>query len=624
MRRRLFRSFLFVLSALSLVGTLVPVTQAAPVVDLQLVVGRTDVAQGVPFRFRAVATNPSAESKTLVVTFSVYPAGAPASAVPFERWQELLPANDVLERRGRVTTSQYFAGRGTFVLEARTSDGAIRRRRFEVKRSAIRVPRFRDVTGSRGAETTLLGNDQCGEWSAGAAWADIEGDGDLDLFVPRKNHYAHMWVNESGTFVDEALPRGVRGTGGTALGAVFADYDNDSDPDLYVVADGPNYLYENDGAGNFVDRAPAAGVIDEAPSQSASWADYDSDGFLDLFVADHGRCPAGAQYFQDRLYHNEGDGTFTDATHLLDAQGSTMGAGFQGAWFDYDRDRDVDLYLANDFWGSTPEHNFLWRNDEGSFSDVSVASGTALSINSMGLAIGDYDRDLDFDIGISNIYSSALLRNEGDGTFREVAKRARVDRPLQTAEIRSVTWGLTFADFNNDGWEDLYVPAGPLGVSGHQPNGMFTNGRSGKFLDHSAPSRTDHPGVGRGVALADFDRDGRMDLYLLNQNGSPVLYRNTTSRRNAHWLEVDLQGTVSNRDACGAIVTVRPVDSRKSMVRQLLCGGTSLGTGADQVLHFGLGNRDAVARLAIEWPSGSTTVRSVSRVDRLITIVEKG
>lgn len=243
----------------------------------------------------------------------------------------------------------------------------------------------------------------------------------------------------------------------------------------------------------------------------------------------------------------------------------------------------------------------------------------------MGTAVGDFDRDADFDVAVSNMGPNVLLTNQGDGTFSEQAEAAGVARPDQRAGAMSVTWGLEFQDLNNDGWEDLYAAAGDMAEIGHtpmpQPNAVFVNSGGGTFLDLSTPSGADDPEQSRGVAVADYDRDGRLDLYVVNQAGSPRLYRNVTGEGAGHWLEVDPVGVVSNRDACGARLTAE-LDRRTRLTRQVLCGSTSLGSGRDSTVHFGLGQDRRARTLTIEWPSGARQVLKNVAADRLLTVRE--
>ncbi len=589
----------------------------------------TAVPQGLPLRYEAVVTNPSDRALTLSLSFELHPEGEPERGVAFERWTGSIAGGSSVGVRGRVTPAQWFAEKGVFHIAVRSSL-EVAGLRFRVTDPPVAAPRFEDVTAATGLETAHRATIECDGYSAGAAWGDVDGDGDLDLFLPHQDGPSQLWLNEAGTFAEVAAARGVAAPGDAAIAAVFADYDNDGDQDLYVVVDGANRLYANDGSGHFTDVAPAAGVAEPGPGSSATWGDYDDDGNLDLFVVNWARCGGSSDYtyYDDALFHNEGDGTFTDRTVLLETTGSTTGAGFQGAWFDYDRDGDVDLYLGNDYGGPRPEGNYLWRNDGGGtdgwhFTNVSVASGTALHMNTMGIGIADYDRDLDLDMALSNIEATALMRNLGDGTFGDVAGRAGVGRPNQRVREKSITWGLAFNDLNLDGWEDLYVVGGSLAQENRpeaQPNATFANLGGGSFADLSAVGGAADEGVGRGLSLADYDRDGRVDLYVVNQGGRPILYRNVTPRGPRHWLEVDTVGSRSNRDGCGAVL-IATVGSER-MLRQVFCGSVGLGGGSDSVVHFGLGRVPRVDSLRILWPSGRVQRLTDVRGDRLLVVEE--
>ncbi|MDQ3914817.1 MAG: CRTAC1 family protein [Actinomycetota bacterium] len=615
-------------AALAAGGSFSPARAADLAVTWKTPGGRV-VPQGLPLRYEAVVTNPTERALTLSLSFELHPAGEPDAGVAFDRWTGSVAGGSSISVRGRVIPAQWFAARGRFEISVRSSL-EVPGLRFRVTAPPVVVPEFEDVTDATGLATDHAATVECDGYSAGAAWADVDGDADLDLFLPHQDGPSQLWVNDGGTFTDDAQARGVDAPGDSATAAVFADYDNDSDQDLYVVNDGPNRLYANDGTGRFTDVAATAGVAEPGPGSSAAWGDYDGDGNLDLFVVNWARCGASSDYtyYDDALFHNDGDGTFTDRTALLESTGSTTGAGFQAAWFDYDRDGDVDLYLGNDYGGPRPEGNYLWRNDGRApdgwrFTNVSVASGTALHMNTMGIGLGDYDRDLDLDMALSNIESTALMRNRGDGTFRDVAGRAGVARPNQRVREKSITWGLSFADLNLDGWEDLYVVGGSLAQEARpepQANAVFANAGRRGFADLSAPSGAADDGVGRGLSPADYDRDGRMDLYVVNQGGRPLLFRNVTPQGGRHWLEVDTVGTTSNRDGCGATV-VATVGSAK-LLRQVFCGSVGLGGGSDTVVHFGLGRAERVDALRIVWPSGRVQRIEDLRSDRLVVVEE--
>jgi enediyne biosynthesis protein E4 len=627
------RSVGIAILAVAVLGTGVPWASAAAITVRLRAVGSTSVAQGYPLQFKASVTNSSGSSVTVNVVFQLIPPARASSAIDFQGWSVSVPPSSSVSTQAEVTPGQWFASLGTYGVQAFVKGvPATGQLAFDVTAPTLPVPIFQDVTDVSGLHTTV-GNSRCGQYAAGAAWADVDGNGYPDLYVPNMEEPAQLWIDDgNGHFTDEAVARGVDNGGASGVGAVFADYDNDDYPDLYVVNDGslpgrgPNRLYHNDGTGHFTDVATAAGVSDGHAAVSASWGDYDNDGFLDLYVTSNSPCAPPFMYEPDRLYHNEGDGTFTDQTALL-PESATMGAGYQAAWFDYNGDGRQDLYLANDDWGPSPDENHLWRNDGPGpggtwlFTDVSVSSGTDYDINSMGIGIGDFNRDLKLDMAISNIGANVLAMNNGDGTFTDVAAFARVARPTQSFGNESSTWGLTFVDLNLDGWEDLFVAGGWFDDRPGQPSEVFTNdGVDGKFLDLSALSGADEQGSYRGVALADYDRDGLMDIYVVRMSGSPILFRNVTSAPGYHWLEVDLTGTLSNRDGCGTRLILTAGGGR--MMRELFCGSTGLSSGSETVVHFGLGSATQAAKIVIEWPSGIRQVLRNVGADELIKVVE--
>jgi enediyne biosynthesis protein E4 len=507
------------------------------------------------------------------------------------------------------------------------------------------IPKFQNVTAQAGVTTTVP-DAGCSTFVTGAAWGDADGDGRLDLFLARLDQPSQLFRNlGGGRFAEQAEHRGAQVAG--AIGATFADYDNDGRADLYIVRIGSDVLLHNDGAG-YTDVTDRAGIADEALGSSASWGDFDDDGYLDLYVTNYVGCAdrfrppfeATFRYHPDRLYHNNRDGTFTNVSSILPCAAppdpcadGTLGAGFQASWFDANGDGRPDLYLGNDYIGPNPDGNRLWlnrgRGAEGQwrFDDVSAVSGTAYKMNTMGIGIGDYDRDLRFDIALSNIRYNRLLHNNGNGTFTDVATdvgvATRNNAPVDSVPI---TWAAAFYDFNGDGWEDLYFAAGNINynireVNGGQPDELFVNDRTGGFSDVSEASGAADPGESKGAAFADFDRDGRMDIFVVNQNGQPNLFRNVTPRGDRHWLGVRPVGTRSNRDACGTrmVLTTRS----GSMLREVFCGSISVASGHDGAVLFGLGQLRKVLELTIVWPSGRRQVlRDLTKIDRYMTLVE--
>ena len=387
-----------------------------------------------------------------------------------------------------------------------------------------------------------------------------------------------------------------------------------------------------------------------------AWGDYDRDGWLDFIVVRHideSNPDAFTQrvYYLDvrplALFHNEGDGTFTEATHLLGATpspsreagafGRVWGAGFQPAWVDYDNDGDLDLYVVNDF-GEYVHPNVLWRNDgprdssasdrtDWAFTDVSQESGTGIAMFGMGLAVSDYNSDGYLDVFITNIADNVLLTNDGGDTFHNAAS----DLDVAYGEFRRqqrVSWGTVFFDYDNDGYEDLYVASGFLDTDDinrrEQPNLLFRNDGSGGFDDVSAISGAADWGTGRGVAYADFDGDGCLDLLLVNMGrsaarGEPArLFHNRCDWGN-NWLIVKTVGTASNRDGIGARVTLTA--SGRTQIREIAAGSSNSSQNMLPV-HFGLGQAEVVDELRIQWPSGTLQTLQDVAPNQVLTVVE--
>ncbi|HEV8375066.1 MAG TPA: CRTAC1 family protein [Candidatus Polarisedimenticolia bacterium] len=510
--------------------------------------------------------------------------------------------------------------------------------------------RFRHVAG-RTPEKNMIET-----MGSGVCFLDYDGDGDADLFfvqsgpVPgasgtRTGHV--LYRNDGkGRFTDVSAAAGVAGTG-YGMGCAAADFDNDGDQDLYVTQFGPNLLYRNNGNGTFSEGGGKAGVAYPLWSTSAAFADYDADGRLDLFVANYvdfamnnnkwcgdsirkirAYChPDAYEGVPDVLYHNNGDGTFTDVTKkagLTERWGKGLGAVFS----DLDDDGDLDLYVAKD---SVP--NALYRNNgNGTFTDVTLDSGTGYSEDGkpeagMGTDAGDYDGDGRFDLFVVHLSGEVneLYRNLGGLRF-EVATY-----PAGIAEV-GVLWvgfGTNFFDYDNDGDLDLYVANGhivdniPLfndALSYAQRDFLLENTGTGRFKDvgrkHGAYFSKAF--VGRGMALADIDADGDLDVVVSNNDQAAVLLRNDGGNAK-HYLRLRLRGTRSNRDGIGAKVIVTAA-GRKQV--EELRSGTSYLSQNELVLHFGLGAAGRADQVEIRWPSGTRQLLRDVAADRTISIEE--
>ena len=373
--------------------------------------------------------------------------------------------------------------------------------------------------------------------------------------------------NGNGTFSPSPLANQVGLSPGTpSSGAIFADYDNDGDQDLYVLNQGANVLFRND-EGSFTDVTALAGVGDVGKGSTGSWGDYNHDGYVDLYVAnwwDTG-CREQTEFDcaqnSDRLYQNNGDGTFTDVTTSSLGITSTRGLGFVAGFVDYDNDYDLDIYLINDQYipseGNT-NGNHLWRNDGPGcdpwcWTEVSTDTSTDLLLCGMGLAIGDYDKDGDLDFYFSNYNICGaggvhhLLQNQtsqGSPTFVDVSAAAGVDTD-------DLGWGTVFIDYDNDSWLDLFAVAGWI-----DGNNLFHNNGDGTFTDVSSGSGADDTAYIRGLAYADYNGDGWVDMITSRLEGltqARRLYRNQGALNypNRHYLTVRLvgDGVHVNRDA---------------------------------------------------------------------------
>ena len=427
-----------------------------------------------------------------------------------------------------------------------------------------------------------LGNE---DWGYGAAFFDCDGDGDLDLFVANEGGVGD-WLfrqNPDRTFTDIGQAAGCNDAGNNRA-VKFADYDNDDDEDLFVASfRGPNHLFRNNGDGTFsdvADSAMAAGNL----TFGGAWGDYNRDGFVDLYVVNRTEA--------NQFFVSNGDGTFSERAAELGL--ADRKAGLESVWIDYDNDGDLDLYLSNDKHGG----NRLWRNnDDGTFTDVSVESGSNISIDSMGIGVGDYDGNGFLDIYLTNTtgltsIKNVLLRSRADGTFENVATELGV-------QVAQYGWGCSFLDYDNDMDLDLYVVNWDLvpGAAAAR-NQMFRNNGDGTFTNVTDLTGSGDTGPGYGLALGDYNDDGFVDMFVSNNTAPSVLYRAIPTA--ANWLKVKTVGTQSNRDGIGARVTV--VAGSVPQFRDV-SGGESYLCQPSREVEFGLGGF-TTARVDVRWPSG--------------------
>lgn len=488
---------------------------------------------------------------------------------------------------------------------------------------------FVDITQSAGVDYVHVVDS--GDFVAvgtGVAWADYDNDGDLDVYATNNFGANHLFQNNGDeTFTDVGVSAGVDDPDSRGDGCVFADYDNDGDPDLYVLNFGANKLFKNNGDGSFSDITDVATVGDTGRGTTAAWGDFDLDGDLDLYVANH-QSNTGYPFDKndprnnDALYRNDSNDQFTLVRSFLDGEGYT-GAGHGVSWFDFDNDGDLDIYVANEEAAMSDESCVLWRNDgsDGAggwiFTDISTAAGVDLVGAPMGIGVGDFNRDGHLDFGLSERGCNHLYKNNANATFSDIAAVAGVQR-CTVDGFNNGTWGLVFFDYDNDGWQDLYYVAGRKGQGGGQPNSLFHNEGDETFTDVSDGSGAEDNGVGRTVAMADFNDDGLVDLFLLNFGEGPVFLKNVSANGN-HWLKVKPVGSTSNRDGIGA--RVRIVSSGGVQYYEIK-SGSSHGAGNQIIAHFGLGSDTIIDTLEVHFLGGTVQTLVDVSADQTVIVNE--
>jgi enediyne biosynthesis protein E4 len=492
--------------------------------------------------------------------------------------------------------------------------------------------------------------------SGGVAFIDYDNDGLLDIYLvnslsvdlvksKQKTKSSLYHNNGDGTFADVTDKSGL-GDVGWGMGVAVGDYNNDGFDDIYVTCLGPNHLYKNNGNGTFTDVTQAARVDDPRWSTGAAFVDYDNDGNLDLFVSNYVdfdidhlpefgvgktcqfkgipvQCgPRGLKGAGDSLFHNNGDGTFTDVSKKAGVSDPDGYYGLGVICSDFDGDGLVDIFVAND---STP--NFLYHNNgDGTFKDIGFISGTAVNENgseqgSMGVTLGDYDHDGRLDLFVTNFdddYNS-LYQNNGRGAFTDVSYSAKV----AAVSLPYVGWGTKFFDYDNDGWVDLMVVNGhvyPQLPTYRQRNLVHHNNRDGTFTEVGAQlgAPFTEKRTGRGAAFGDIDNDGDVDIIINNLDGAPQLLRNDGGNTNNSVL-IKTIGVKSNRSGIGARVKV--VSGDLSQISEVYSGGTYISEN-DPRLHFGLEKRTKIDLIEVRWPSGVVDKVTNQSANKILTIKE--
>ncbi len=503
---------------------------------------------------------------------------------------------------------------------------------------------------------------------SGVGLIDYDNDGWLDIYLVNGSTYEAMdgkapapkaalfHNNHDGTFTNVAEKAGVTNDR-WGVGVAIADYDNDGWPDIYISNFGKNRLYHNNHDGTFTDVAEKAGVTLGNWSTGATWGDYDGDGRLDLFVPGYvhydiknqptsdGKgvastfcqfrgvevmCgPRGLKGEPDHLFHNNGDGTFTDVSEKAGVADKNAYYGLASVFVDVNNDGKPDLLVAND---STPNYLYLNKGD-GTFEDASYASGYALNENgsetaSMGIGIGDYQNN-----GLIDVYNTTfsddynpLYRNDGDGNFTDISYQMGIAEPT----IPFLGWGTAFIDFDNDGWKDIIVGNGhvypqvdgmPWGTSWAQRPLLFRNIEGKKFELEPAVEGTAlaQVFVSRGLAVGDLFNDGKLDVVINVLDDHPALLRNVSPDKH-HWVEFKLVGgPKSPRDAVGSTVYLTAGGKRQ---RRDVISGASYASTHDPRVHFGLGDATAIDLVEVHWPSGAKEKFVITKPDQIVTLVE--
>ena len=494
---------------------------------------------------------------------------------------------------------------------------------------------------------------------AGGGFFDYNNDGHLDIYLVngarQTDQHKHIQSsnptnalyrnNGDGTFSNVTGSTGVGDTG-YGVGAAVGDYDNDGDLDLYVTNFGSNAFYRNNGDATFDEVSLNAGVANIQWGTSCAFADVNNDGYLDLYISNYAdyaierdkRCvirgiwqycgPGTYPPDTDVLYHNNGDGTFSDVSNTSGVLNVPPYHGLGVVFGDYDNDGDQDVYVAND-----QDANFLFRNrGDGAFDEVALSSGVGYSDMGkeeagMGTAFGDYDNDGMLDLTVSN------FQNETNTLYHNQSGDYFVDETI-TSGIGEVTysylgWGISFFDYDNDGYKDIFVANGHVldniaeidrSTTYPQQNLLFRNLGDGTFADVTNQAG---PGLGlrkvsRGAAFGDYDNDGDIDILITNWNQTADLLRNDGGNQN-NWVQFRAVGVNSNRSAIGARIKV--TSGKLSQYADVQCGGSYLSFN-DLRVHFGLGKSEKVDFIETRWPSGKIDSADNLTVNRLYVVTE--
>ncbi|MFT6336371.1 MAG: hypothetical protein ACI86M_001158 [Saprospiraceae bacterium] len=463
----------------------------------------------------------------------------------------------------------------------------------------------------------------------GAAWFDYDNDGWQDLYITNRVGANKLFRNlGNGTFSDVALSLGVEDIANDGAGVVAGDINNDGHIDLYLANSDNNILYKNNGDNSFTDITITAGLDIMGPnrSTSATFGDYNNDGFLDLYIAHHmGIMSTGIGSTKDYFFINNGDETFADVSQTLLDTTYLVNPGFIGGWSDIDGDNDQDLIVINDcpLGPGTLYGTLIFENEGGTHpvNDWMLPESSPTLIgddcaHGMGLAIGDPDRDGDFDILYSNVGYLKYFINE-NGVFTE-NDTAGFD--IQTDGYFS--WGCSFLDYDNDGWQDVSVAIGALPLVGEYPDQesqFFKNNTDGTFTDIAPTLGLDDDARTRTIVHADYDKDGDLDLLMINYDDEVRLFRNDDVNSN-NYLRVALESSLSAPNGIGSKIEINTNDGVTQYFE--MRAGSDLGGCNELFAHFGLGTATGVNYIKVKWLSGAESTVNNPSINSVVTVTE--
>ena len=491
--------------------------------------------------------------------------------------------------------------------------------------TSVQAQQFKEISSQQGIDNYCLDEHIMG---GGVAFFDYNQDYYPDLFIiggeRRNSLYRNNW---DGTFTDVSHLAGIELADKNTVGLAVADIDNDGDEDIFITTaqNQTNVLLENNGDGTFIDISKSAGITEKAWSTSVSFGDFNLDGLIDIYVNNYAAFetfPLSKQndYCEANfLYQNLGNNQFINVAEELGI--ADVGCGLAVCFTDCDQDYDMDVYVANDF-GLTYEANELYLNTypKNYFRIADQDMNVQVRINSMGIAIGDYDEDGDFDYYVTNMGDNPFFENNSNRFFQDVAFAKRVNNPEGTS------WGTAFLDYNNDSYLDLIVANGQVVAANHQTheNRLYQGSKDWVFEDVSFQMGLADTSRCRGFTMADYDHDGDLDLAFgvvdanAQSDAHTLVYKNDLENVH-HWLKVKLQGHNSNRNGFGS--HLRIVLGNRNLIREADGGSSYLSPHSTEV-HFGLGSAVLVDSLIITWPGGSQDVYENIQSNQNILVVE--